>query len=164
MNMLVKKIALTCFLVITMISQPFIISANEDSLNIKNETINPGSIYYSFKRLWEKGSAKLQFSSQSKIRFNESLLKTRLAELNYVVQNKLLSEVQSSSERFAYQAGILTKGLSKGNKEKEKIVKEFEQIQIFLDKLRDNYPANSSFWMLIQHDINTLKILADQIK
>jgi len=95
-----------------------------------------------------------------------SLLKTRLSELDYVVNNKVLSEVQTSSERFAYQAGILTQELIKQNNsdEKTKLVKEFEKYGNFLANLRDKYPANSSFWMLVQHDINTLSILSEHLK
>lgn len=143
----------------------------DGELNLPDTKINPGSFYYPVKRLWEKGQEKLQFSRQAKINFYGSLLKTRLAELNYVVEKKLLSEVQSSSERFAYYAGILTVELvkenersSSSNKDKEKAVKEFEQYGKFLEELRDKYQANSSFWMLIQHDINALGILSEQLK
>lgn len=137
--------------------------ANEQ-LSLPDTKINPGSFYYPFKRILEKGWEKLQFSKQAKINFYESLLKTKLAELNYVVEKKLLSQVQGSSERFAYYAGILTGELVKENEDKEKMVKEFEQYGKFLEKLRDKYEANSSYWMLIQHDINSLKILSDQLK
>lgn len=144
---------------------PSFIHAAEDNLIIENETINPGSIYYPLKRLWEKASAKIQFNNQSKILFHESLLKKRLVELNYVVENKLLSEVQTSTERFAYQAGILVGKIEvRDLKKKESIIQEFKDYNKYLEKLRDHFEANSSFWMLVQHDINTLKILADQIK
>lgn len=159
-----SKIVLVLSFILFTFFWPAVIKADENILNVKNEIINPGSFYYSFKRLWEKGLEKLQFSEQSKINFYESQLKTRLAELNYVVDNKLLSEVQTSSERFAYQAGILTQALVKANKNKEKALKEFEQYSKFLEKLRDKYPANSSFWMLVQHDINTLHILSEHLK
>ena len=137
--------------------------ANEQ-LSLPDTKINPGSFYYPFKRILEKGWEKLQFGKTQKIDFYKSQLKTRLAELNYVVEKKLLSEVQSSSERFAYYAGILTGELVKENIDKEKAVKEFEQYSNFLEKLRDKYEANSSFWMLIQHDINALGILSDQLR
>ena len=112
------------------------------------------------------GQEKLQFSKQAKINFYQSLLKTKLSELNYVVEKKFLSEVQSASERFAYQAGILTEELIRQNKsaDKENVIKEFERFSPFLDTLRDKYEANSSYWMLIQHDINTLGILSAQLK
>lgn len=138
--------------------------AEEGNLNLPSTTINPGSFYYPFKRLWEKGLERVQFSKQSKINFLKSQLRTRLAELNYVVEKKLLSEVQTSSERFAYYVGILTEELVRENKNKEQTIKEFDQFSKLLEKLRDNYPANTSFWMLIQHDINTLRILSDQLK
>lgn len=157
------KIIFSIFLIL-LVSQPLITVAAQESRLIKNEAINPGSFYYAFKRLWEKGTERLQFSRQSKITFYQSQLKTRLAELNYVVERKLLSEVQTSSERFAYYAGILTGELVKENKDKEKMVKEFEQFSKFLEKLRDKYPANTSFWMLVQHDINTLNLLSDTLK
>lgn len=142
--------------------QPNVIKAEE--LSIKNEFINPGSFYYSFKRVWEKGLEKLQFSPLSKINFSQSQLKVRLAELQYVVENDLLSEVQKSSERISYQAGKLTDELISENKDKESTAKSFQEMQKFLEKLRDKYPSNSSFWMLIQHSINSLGLLSEKLK
>ncbi len=160
-----SKIIFTFLVLFFAFLPPTFINAAEDNLIIKNEAINPGSLYYSFKRLWEKASLKMQFGDQAKVSYLESLLKTRLAELNYVVENKLLSEVQTSSERFAYQAGILIDKIDKQDtKEKTSLIQRFENYSKYLEKLRDKFEANTSFWMLIQHDINTLKILADQIK
>lgn len=159
----IRRQALLILIIFLIVFQPLAIYA-EENINLKNEAINPGSFYYSFKRLWEKGMEKLQFSQQSRLNYLDSLLETKLSELNYVVENKLLSEVQGSSERFAYYAGILTEELIKGNKDTVKVVKEFEQFSKFLEKLRDNYPANTSFWMLVQHDINTLTILSERLK
>lgn len=164
MSIFKKKIVLGFFIIFITAYQLPVIYAVEESISIKNETINPGSFYYPLKRLWEKGREKLLFNAKSRVSFHQSQLRTRLGELNYVVENKLLSELQTSSQRFAYEAGILKEELVKGNQDKEKVIKEFEQMQRFLDKLRDNYPANTSFWMLIQHDINTLSILSDQLK
>lgn len=148
------------------ILQPAIVSADQNIVDIKNEFINPGSFYFSFKRLWEKGLERLQFNTQSKINFYFSQFQVRIAELNYVVENKFLSEVQQSSERLAYQAGMLTDLLieQNNNEEKQKYIKEFEKYKQSLEKLRDVYPANTSFWMLIQHDINTLEILSEKLK
>ena len=162
MNIFRKRILFSFIVILLIILQPALLSAQEN-LDLKNELINPGSFYYSFKRLWEKGLEKLQFSNESKIYFYQSQLKVKLAELNFVVENRLLSEVQQSSERFAFQAGMLTEVLLKENKDKEKTIKEFQQMQKFLEKLRDKYPANTSFWMLIQHDINSLSILSDRL-
>lgn len=136
-----------------------------NQLELPKTAVNPGSFYYPVKRLWEKGREKLLFSEQSKVTFHESLLKTRLAELNYVVEKNLLSVVQTSSERFAYQAGILSEVIKKQTvKDREGTIKTFQSYNLLLEKLRDKYKANTSFWMLIQHDINSLNILSDQLK
>lgn len=138
----------------------------EEHWSVKKEIINPGSFYYSLKRLWERSLEMIQFSEKGRLAFYHSQLKTRFSELNYVVESKLLSEVQQSTERFAYTAGILTDELIKqaNSSDKEKIIKEFENYSKSLEQLRDKYPANTSFWMLIQHDINTLNILSDKLK
>jgi len=160
-----KKIILASFLFFLTVFQPLIITA-EESISIKNEAINPSSFYYPLKRLLEKGKEKFMFSNEAKKSFYETLLKTRLAELKFVVENKFLSEVQQSSERFAYQAGILTEELVKQRRseDKVKIIKDFEKYSKFLENLRDKYPANSPYWLLIQHDINSLKILSERLK
>lgn len=138
---------------------------NSQDLKLPNISVNPGSFYYPIKRLIEKTEERFQFSQNSRRSFYTSLLKKRLSELNFVVNNNLLSEVQGSSERFAYQAGILEEvTLQNKTEEKQNIIKQFEQYSKFLDTLRDKYPANSSFWMLVQHDINTLNILSNQLK
>lgn len=135
-------------------------------LDLPKTSINPGSFYYPFKRLIEKSRERVTFSREGKISFYRSLFKIRLSELNYVVSKNFLSEVQGSSERFAYTAGILTEEVIKQKKadEKTKLTGDFSLYSKFLDTLRDKYPANSSFWMLIQHDINSLNILSEQMK
>lgn len=145
--------------------EPTIVFADEQNLNLPSTIINPGSFYYPLKRLFEKGQEKILLNSQSKLDFYRSQLKTRLAELNYVVEKKILSEVQSASERFAYQAGILSEVIKKQTvKDREGTIKTFQSYNLLLEKLRDKYKANTSFWMLIQHDINSLNILSDQLK
>lgn len=164
MDKLIAKILL--FFIIPMFFAGLVFAVSPESLSLPNTKINPGSFYYPFKRILEKGWERLQFKEAQKIAFYKSQLRARLAELNYVVEKKLLSEVQSSSERFAYTAGILAEELIRQNKSEDKknLIEEFEQFIPFLDKLRDVYPANSSFWMLIQHDINSLKILSGRLK
>lgn len=130
-----------------------------EKLNLPNQAVNPGDFYYSPVRLWEKIVEKFQFSNEAKFKYLSSLIDKRIAELNFVVKNKRLDEVQRSSERLAYQVGSLTEFLIKqSDKEmKEQIKAKINSFSPTLSELRDNFPANSSFWMLIQHDINALK-------
>lgn len=162
-----KKIILILLITVFSIYFPLIINAQENGVTFKKETINPGSSYYSIKRVWEKGRSIFIFNEQAKIDYKKSLLKARLAELNYIVNQKILSEVESSSGRISYQAGVLTEELLKQNKSqvKEETIKEFEQYSKFLLVLRDKYNnSDSSFWRLIQYDIDSLKILSDRLR
>lgn len=168
MMKLISKITLLFLFITILFSLPLgsIYAEGVEQLELPKTIVNPGSFYYSLKRLWEKGMERIQFNEQSKINYNQKLLKIRLAELIYVVDNKFLSELQISSERFSYYAGVLTNELIKQEniENKQKIIGEFEKYGKSLEKLRNVYPANSSYWMLVQHDINTLSILTERLK
>ncbi len=167
MNKMKFFLKLFLALIIFSLVQAGLIYAQESvQLELPKTTVNPGSFYYPFKRLIEKGRERVIFSQEEKISFYKSLLKIRLSELNYVISKKFLSEIQGSSERFAYTAGILAEEVKVQDKveEKQYHIRQFGLYSKFLDSLRDQYPANSSFWMLIQHDINTLSILSEQLK
>lgn len=155
---------IAAFLSIAFYLLPVNVTAHEQDLNLPKTVINPGSFYYPFKRLIEKGREKIVFSESGRVSFYSSLLKTRLAELDYVTGKKALSEIEASSQRFAYHAGILTESVIKTGKEKDNFSKIFGEYGEYLQTLRDRYPANSSYWLLIQHDINTLGILAERLK
>lgn len=163
MRFTIQKIKVIVLILILFLIPGFVFAKDANQLQLPQTSVNPGSFYYPLKRLIEKGKERLMFSRDSKRSFYTSLLKTRLAELNFVANKKMMSEIQRSSERFAYQAGILAAIDEKG-KASEKLIQEFEKYSRFLEGLRDQYPANSSFWMLIQHDINALSILSDQLK
>jgi len=136
-----------------------------EQLELPKISVNPGSFYYPFKRLAEKAGERLNFSEEQKISYYSSLLKKRLSELDFVTSNKVLSQIQGSSERFSFQAGVLTEIVEKKKiDEKKKLIKIFEKYSKLLANLRDKYPANSSFWMLVQHDINSLSILSERLK
>lgn len=89
----------------------------------------------------------------------------RLSELNYVVEKEYLGEIQKASERLAFYAGKLEQEVRNNTRYmKNKTTDDFRMYQKILTTLRDKFPANSSFWMLMQHDINTLNILSDNLK
>jgi hypothetical protein len=161
---LIRKNFLFLYICLILLFNPSFIVASGESINIQKEKINPDSAYYPLKRVLEKGIGAIQLTPQSKINFYDSLLKVRLSELNYVVENKILSYIQTSSERFQYQAGTLTNEINKQNKDKQKIINEYQEMKKNLEPLRDKFPANSSYWLLIQNDINTLSILISNLK
>ena len=96
---------LVCFIALVFFPLFGIINAADSKTS--KQGINPDSIYYPFKRIWEKINLKINFSSQKNLEYEIELLNTRYEELEYVVASKSLNEYQKASERFAYQAGVI---------------------------------------------------------
>lgn len=131
---------------------------------------NPQRIYsdnpfYPVKRLWEKFAAKLLIFDDAKVNFEKKLLNTRFSELKYSVENKLLDEIQRASERFSYQAGVYTEKIKGQNDTnlKKNVLEEFKRYASDAAKLRSKVPEGS-FSRLLQYDVDTLKILSDQLR
>ncbi|MDO8638387.1 MAG: DUF5667 domain-containing protein [Candidatus Daviesbacteria bacterium] len=157
-----KKILVLLFLLIFVQTS---YATEFEKLNLPSQGINPGDFYYSSTRLWEKIADKFQFNKEAKFKYANSLIDKRMSELAFVVKNKRLDEIQRSSQRLAYQVGTLTEFLIKQG---DKVMKEQTRTQInsftpALSELRDNFPANSSYWMLVQHDINSLKEYSEKL-
>lgn len=133
---------------------------------IPKQGINPDSPYYDIKRLWEKINEQVRFSQQSKIEYSQILVENRLSELSYIAEEKQLDYFETSSNRLSAQAGIVANLAVKlaSSTKKAEIVLQFNQYIRVLEKLRDLYPANSSYWLLIQQNIDTLKILSEKLK
>ena len=145
-------------------SPGYIFAIEEAGVSLPDQKIYPRSFYYPVKRLMEKAWEKFKFSDNAKYDYYKSLLPTRLAELTSVVKENQIDQVQKSSERFAYQAGITSeqlKNLNDNQEKKKDLLNQFGSYTKVLEKLRDHYPANSSYWMLIQHSINSLKLYSE---
>ncbi|OGE72387.1 hypothetical protein A3H40_04045 [Candidatus Daviesbacteria bacterium RIFCSPLOWO2_02_FULL_38_15] len=132
----------------------------QQDINLPSVSIQPSMTYYPVKRLFEKFMEKLQFTNETKEKYYEDLVQTRLAELKYVVDKDYLDQVEKSTQRVSYQVGVLTDYVvsKKLNDKKQSIADLYKKDKIILEKLRDKYPANSGFWMLIQHIINSIDI------
>lgn len=134
-------------------------------ITLPQQKVYPGTFFFPLKRLVEKTWEKF-LSKKGEVKFYNQLVITRLSELNYIASNKKIGEVQTSSERFNFYAGKLTEK-AKGNSgadEKRKIISDFENDTKLLMKLRDNFEYESSYWILIQHSINSLNIYIGQLK
>lgn len=146
----------------TLLSAPRIIKAGE-GLNLKPEKINPGSFKYPLKRIWEKISVVLTPSGKNKVKLYEKLFETRLSELNYVTENKKLGEIEKASQRFSFYAGVLAQeaGRSDNPGKKLQLSEKFKVYGNMLAGTRDKFEFESSYWLLIQQNIDTLTILTN---
>lgn len=161
LNKIIFAVALSLYL-----ASPFAVYADNISSSIKEPLIKPNAgFYYLFKRGYEKILEKFQFSDDSKLNYHQNLTLTRLSELKYVAETKDIGELQKSTERFSYEAGKLAQLSEKLNsKDKASIQNRFKEYKPVLEKLRDLYIYNSSFWRLIQYDIDTLDILSKKLE
>lgn len=165
-----KTLKVSIFTIVSIISFLFIfqnlsLAQSPESFNLPVQLTLPGNPTYQFKRLKEKVNIIFKFSKQSKFSYRQELLEKRLSELVSLVEAKNANEIANSSQRFAYQAGVLAENSYKANKEeRELIISLFEKYKPILEKMRDNFPANSPFWLLAQQDIDTLNILSGRLK
>ena len=141
-------------------------NAKEQRISLPIERIKPGNFYYPAKRAWEKLRIKLIFSLEKKIDYRELLLKKRLSELKYIAEEKKLDVFENASYRFSYEAGELTNLIEKlGDDEKtRRYIEEFDKYVLVLPSFRDLYPANTSNWLLIQQNIDTLRFLQERLE
>lgn len=160
----IKKLA-TIFFVLFFIVNTNVLAAE---LSLPNTIINPDNyLFYSIKRLIEKSTIFLKFTKDSKIDYYHSLINKRAAELKYVVELDLLSEIERATQRFSYQVGILSDYISNTSdlKNRRQSISDFlKSYKGLLENLRDKYPANSSYWMLVQHSINSIDLNLEKLK
>lgn len=136
---------------------------------LPDTTINPDKyLFFSIMRLVEKAVIFTKFSKSSKADYYKDLTLRRMAELKYVVKKKFIGEVETSTQRLSYQVGVLSDYLSSNRTdltEKRQTANDlFLNYKDILENLRDEYPANSSYWMLVQHSINSIDLNLEKLK
>jgi len=160
-----KCLIIFVFLSLYLIFPIFSLASSPESYGLTTQLTLPGDSKYFLKRLKEKTTEFFKITHKSKSAYRQILLEKRLSELISLVENKNQNEIANSTQRFAYQAGKLAEGSYNDNSlRKNEIIALFEKYKPILDKMRDNFPANSPFWLLSQQDIDTLNILSDRLK
>ena len=164
-NFLKVFFALTVALLLINSNSINVSAKTPESYNLIPQKTMPGNAIYKLKRAKEKVFLFVAFSQKSKFSYRQVLLGKRLSELISLVDKKDALNVANASQRFAYEAGMLTETTSKNKGEyRQTTLFLFEKYKPILEELRDNFPANSARWLLIQQDIDTLGILSDKLK
>lgn len=142
-----------------------VLAKTPELYNLIPQKTMPGTAAYKLKRAKEKVFLLVALSQKSKFSYRQVLLGKRLSEIISLVDKNDALNVTNASQRFAYEAGMLAETASK-NKERygQTTLLLFEKYKPILEELRDNFPANSAHWLLIQQDIDTLNILSDKLK
>lgn len=139
------------------------------NLNLPTTAINPDKyLFFSIKRLVEKAVLYSKFTQESKADYYKDLILKRAAELRYVVDNEILGEIERSSQRISSEVGTLSDYVNvnkvKLGKEKKPVSELLESLKPLLGELRDHYPSNSSYWLLLQHSINSIDLNLEKLK
>lgn len=160
-----RKYILAAAIFVILASLIVVGQVNAGEISLPKTIINPDLFLYPLKRLQENILLKF-IPAEGLYNFHSSLLKTRLAELKHVAEKRLLSHIEKSSQRLAYQTGIYTQNVisKKSDDDAKEVLKDFEDYKKVLVVLRDLYEANSSYWILIQQDIDTFDLNADKLK
>ncbi|QQG42236.1 MAG: hypothetical protein HYV90_02870 [Candidatus Woesebacteria bacterium] len=160
-----RLLAVFSVLVLFLSIAPAVFAESPESFGLTPQKTLPGSSGYLFKRAKEKVSEKFKFSKNSKYEYRKWLLERRVSEYVSLVENKEQSQISDASQRLAFAAGVLAESSVKESQEKKsEIISLFEKYKPILGKMRDNFPANTPYWLLSQQDIDTMNILIEKLK
>ena len=118
------------------------------------------------EKLQEKLNLFLKFSKDDKADYQKYLVEKRLAELKYVIDTKQGNLVEETTSRYTTYLGNYSSFVIKNKliNKKENILSMYNNHQKILEQLQNAFEPGSVFQMLLQHDINTIKLFSTQIK
>lgn len=162
---MVKAIAFFLLFFYIIFSLPGVVLAQESQTETKTK-VEVDHVANVLEKFREKVTLFFKFSKEDKYSYQKFLLEKRLAELKYVIDTKQGNLIEETSSRYSTYLGNFTDFVIKNKltSKKEEILKMYEEHQKILDTLQINFEFESGFWLLLQHDINTVKIFSEQIK
>lgn len=116
-------------------------------------------------RIGERINLFFKFSDEAKADYQKELAEKRLAEVFYVVENKKGDFVEETTSRYSTYLGRLTETITKSqlSNKKEETLRMLDDHKKVLNELVKYFEANSGFWLLVQHDINSIELYREQI-
>ncbi len=142
---------------------PSVVSAKVDITELKTlgfpgfESTNTDSPDFFFKRLQEEFIIRfLKRDQKSKDTYMAVLLDKRYRELVYVASNGQTGIFENTVRRYETTSGKL---ISKSNALTPALKTQARNYLKVLERVRDNYPANSAYWIMVQETIDTTKRL-----
>ncbi len=161
--MIVIKFLAILLLILVIIPKSLIIAqSNTNQLPIiQDESVNPGSPYYIFKRIKETVILNLTFGTKNKAKVSGELLDTRFRELAHAVKYDQIGYLENVSNRYTNQAGtIIEKYLNTDQETNNAFKKQAQKYLPLLESLRDHYHSNSAYWLMLQYAVDTTKRIA----
>jgi hypothetical protein len=122
---------------------------------------NPeSSIFFNLKRLYEKTQLIVKVRPTDKLHYQYKLLDNRLAELSFIIDNKISSCVLSTSLRYSTTLGQITDLIIYNNMTYEVpiVTEKFDKQLIMIKNLINKYPKDDSEFKYLVDDKNYLEI------
>lgn len=116
-------------------------------------------------RVFEKTKLLFQFSPEGKAEYWRKLVEVRLDNLKSAVDQNNLGLIEETSSRYSTYVGRYSEYVL-GNRirgQKEAAIEMFNKHAEILSSIQTKYIYDSAWWLLIQHDINTLGIFKEKI-
>jgi len=116
-------------------------------------------------RVFEKINLFLHFSPASKAEYWQKLVDVRLTNLKSIVEQNNLDLIEETSSRYSTYVGRYSDYIINNQirSQKEIAIGMFNKHLETLPSLQAKYKYDSAWWLLIQHDINTLNIFKEKI-
>lgn len=117
-------------------------------------------------KVLERANLIFKFSGLDRARYWQKLLDIRLAELKMEVDDENFDLVEETASRYSTYLGRYAEFVI-GKKiidQKETILDQLKVHSEVLSKLRDGFEYDSAWWLMIQHDVNTIQIFKERIE
>ncbi len=161
--MLKKIVQIVTLTLLFLFCSAYSISVQGDNGELNTPRIVPGNFYYPVKRVWEKIRVRIAFSKDAKISIYKTLTNERFRELEYLSENRRVDQLEKASQRFSFESGRLAEYIIENKIDYKEVSDSYEKYSSKLIHLRDLFEANSSNWLFLQQNIDTLKDLKEKL-
>ena len=108
------------------------------------------SLLYPLKRFSEKIRIELSLNSESKAKLQSEFIQRRAEELVYLVENNKTGFFEEARSR--YVSSVQEYNTLHGDT--VYLREEKGKLLIMLSGLRDRYPSNSAYWLILQQTVD----------
>ncbi|MFH1407550.1 MAG: DUF5667 domain-containing protein [Patescibacteria group bacterium] len=163
---MIKSFLTALIIAILLLSSISSVVAQSNDSSVSGQIMKVNKVTNLRDRLRERITLFFKFSNSGKVDYQQYLVQKRFAELKYVIENGRGDLIEDTSSRYSTYLGRLTNLIVKNKMvdKKGETIKMFESHLPILEDLSSDQEYNSGFWLLLQHDINYLKLYADQIE
>ena len=139
--------------------------AKDQQVEIKTK-VEASHIANVFEKLGEKVTLFFKFSKKDKADYENYLIEKRLSELKYVVDSKQGNLIEETSSRYATYLSSFSDLVIKNklSNKKNEVLNLYSRHKKILEELQNTFETDSVFRMLIQHDIDTIKLFSTRVK